>query len=147
MGASVTSNKSEVIDMFMGCYGIGVTRIVAAAIEQNYDDKGIIWPSSLSPFNAAIIEIDGNKNKNVRSLAQKLYDIMQSKKIDVILDDRQVTFGNKFKDWELIGVPNIFIIGKKESEEQLITFQRRADNKKEIVNLDDIEKLLEELSI
>jgi len=147
MGASVTSNKSEVIDMFMGCYGIGVTRIVAAAIEQNYDDKGIIWPSSLSPFNAAIIEIDGNKNKNVRSLAQKLYDIMQSKKIDVILDDRQVTFGNKSKDWELIGVPNIFIIGKKESEEQLITFQRRADNKKEFVKLDDIEKLLEKLSI
>ena len=122
----------------MGCYGIGVTRIVAAAIEQLHDKDGIIWPKSIAPFNSVIIEIDGNKNPSVRNHAQSIYELLNKKNIDIIFDDRDSNLGKKIKDWELIGVPNIIIIGKKESENKIVTYKQRATRSKTEIGVEDL---------
>ena len=138
MKAKITTKDSKSINMFMGCYGIGVTRIVAAAIEQNHDSNGIIWPKSISPFEVVIIEIDGHKNKEVRSHSSEIYDLLQNSKISRIYDDRDASFGNKMKDWELIGVPNIVIIGKNEAKNKTITYKSRLGNEKLEIKIEDL---------
>ena len=102
--------------MHMGCYGIGISRIVAAAIEQNFDDKGIIWPKSISPFNLNIITIGADKDKNIEASSRKLYEDLTQKGFEVILDDRDDGFGKKIKDSELIGVPLSIVFGKNFTE-------------------------------
>ena len=116
MNAKITTKDSKTVNMYMGCYGIGVTRIVAAAIEQLHDNEGINWPKSIAPFNTVIIEIDGHKNSKVRSHSETIYKLLNENRIENIYDDRDANLGKKIKDWELIGIPNILIIGKKESE-------------------------------
>jgi prolyl-tRNA synthetase len=122
----------------MGCYGIGVSRIVAAAIEQNYDEKGIIWPKSISPFQIALVEIDGHKNGPVRSFSNKIYQAMKRNSVEIILDDRNAKLGNKLHDWELMGVPNVAIIGKKEAEDNIVTFKKRSGSEKESLSVDQL---------
>ena len=138
MSAKITDKNSKSINIFMGCYGIGVTRIVAAAIEQNHDEKGISWPKPLTPFDAVIIEIDGHKNDSVKNHSESIYEYLRSKNIDVILDDRPASFGNKLKDWELIGIHNIIIIGKNESKENAVTFKKRLDENKQVIQINEI---------
>jgi prolyl-tRNA synthetase len=97
----------------MGCYGIGVTRLPAAAIEQRYDDKGIVWPKSIAPFEVVITPLGYLRSENVRSAAIALYDQLMVAGIDVILDDRDERPGAMFADWELIGVPLRVTIGER----------------------------------
>ena len=140
MKAEITTKESKKINLLMGCYGIGVSRIVAAAIEQNNDDKGIIWPSSISPFDIALIEIDGHKDKSIRDFTTTIYKKMKELSIDVIYDDRDSKLGSKLTDWELIGIPTLAIIGSKEVKNNVVTLKNRIkDTKIEIT----IEKLLD----
>jgi len=142
MNTMITTKDSKSVNIFMGCYGIGITRIVAAAIEQLHDKDGIIWPKSIAPFNSVIIEIDGNKNPSVRSHAESIYELLSKKSIDIIFDDRDSNLGKKIKDWELIGVPNIIIIGKKESENKIVTYKQRASRSKTEISVEDLYKQL-----
>ncbi len=142
MKAKVTTKDSKTVDMFMGCYGIGVTRIVAAAIEQLHDDKGIKWPASITPFNTVIIEIDGHKNSDVRTYCESVYESFIEKDIETIYDDRDANLGKKINDWELIGIPNIVIIGKNESNNNTVIFKKRSSESKSEM---DINNLLDEI--
>ena len=136
-----SDNKNQYIQM--GCYGIGVSRIIAAAIEQNHDDKGIIWPENISPFHAVIIEIDGHKNEKVRKLSNKVYSELVDKGFDILLDDRNSKLGSKLHDWELIGITKFLIIGKAEADSESITFKKRGDSKKSSISLNSIDKIFE----
>ena len=138
MKAKVTTKDSKTVDMFMGCYGIGVTRIVAAAIEQLHDDKGIKWPASITPFNTVIIEIDGHKNSNVRTYCESVYESFIEKDIETIYDDRDANLGKKIKDWELIGIPNIVIIGKNESNNNTVIYKKRSSESKSEMDINDL---------
>ena len=138
MKAKVTTKDSKTVDMFMGCYGIGVTRIVAAAIEQLHDNKGIKWPASITPFNTVIIEIDGHKNSNVRTYCESVYESFIEKDIETIYDDRDANLGKKIKDWELIGIPNIVIIGKNESNNNTVIYKKRSSESKSEMDINDL---------
>ncbi|MBR0568545.1 proline--tRNA ligase [Azoarcus sp. L1K30] len=109
----------------MGCYGIGVTRIVGAAIEQNHDDKGIIWPAAIAPFEVVICGVGWGKSELVRDEAGKLYEALRKAGIDVILDDRDERPGVMFADWELIGVPHRVTVGDRGLKEGVVEYQER----------------------
>jgi prolyl-tRNA synthetase len=111
----------------MGCYGIGITRLPAAAIEQNHDDKGIIWPDALAPFTVVICPVGADRSEAVKSTAEKIYSELLSKGVDVILDDRGERPGAMFADWELIGVPHRITIGDKSLKEGQVEYQHRRD--------------------
>jgi prolyl-tRNA synthetase len=113
--------------MVMGCYGIGVTRLVGAAIEQNHDARGIIWPASIAPFTLVICPVGWGKSEAVRDAASKLHDDLLAAGIDVLLDDRDERPGVMFADWELIGVPHRVTIGERGLKEGLIEYQQRRD--------------------
>ena len=138
MNLAIADSNSKTSALQMGCYGIGVSRIIAAAIEQSYDDKGIIWPKSISPFDAVIIEIDGNKDDKIRLFSQQVYNKLSSHGIEVILDDRDAKLGKKLYDWELIGIPNFIIIGKTEMNTKKITFKKRGDKDKVELAVDEL---------
>lgn len=142
MNAKISNKESKITNILMGCYGIGVTRIIAASIEQNNDDKGIIWPKSICPFDVVIIEIDAKKNPKIKECSKVLYDDLKNNGLDVLLDDRELKIGNKLNDYELIGIPYFCIIGPKEAEAGTVTFKKRCEeNKLEV----DINKISEEI--
>ncbi|MDC0985379.1 proline--tRNA ligase [Gammaproteobacteria bacterium] len=141
MNLSIADVKSKICNIEMGCYGIGVSRIIAAAIEQNHDDKGIVWPETIAPFKIVIIEIDGHKNESVRLYSSELYEKLSAKGVEVILDDRNSKLGNKLNDWELIGVPNIVIVGKSEAETKSLTFKKRGQDDKSNLLIEDLIKI------
>ena len=143
MDTKITHENGTMNNIFMGCYGIGVTRIVAAAIEQNHDDSGIIWPAAISPFKCVIIEIDASKNNSVKNHSDLLYKMLKDKNIDVIVDNRDVGFGIKMKDWELIGIPHFFIIGKNEAAKNIITHKLRTLPNKNSLQIEDMEIFVE----
>ena len=142
MKAKITDENSKYQPVYMGCYGIGVTRIVAAAIEQNNDSRGIIWPKSLSPFEVVIIDIDSKKDNKIKEHAENIYQDLINSDVDVIYDDREAGLGNKIKDWELIGIPHIIIIGKKESSDNCVTYKTRNDDEKRVIELDMIKEVI-----
>ena len=111
----------------MGCYGIGVTRILGAAIEQNHDARGIVWPRAIAPFEVVICPVGWGKSQAVRDEAQKLYDALVATGVDAILDDRDERPGVMFADWELIGVPHRVTIGDRGLKEGVIEYQGRRD--------------------
>ncbi len=111
----------------MGCYGIGVTRILGAAIEQNHDARGIIWPRAIAPFEVVICPVGWGKSQAVRDEAQKLYDALVATGVDAILDDRDERPGVMFADWELIGVPHRVTIGDRGLKEGVVEYQGRRD--------------------
>ncbi len=111
----------------MGCYGIGITRIVGAAIEQNFDARGILWPAAIAPFEVAICPVGWGKSEAVRAEAEKLYDALVAAGVDVILDDRDERPGVMFADWELIGVPHRVTIGERGLKEGVAEYQGRRD--------------------
>ncbi|MDI3513451.1 MAG: prolyl-tRNA synthetase [Rhodocyclaceae bacterium] len=111
----------------MGCYGIGVTRILGAAIEQNHDARGIVWPRAIAPFEVVICPVGWGKSEAVRDAAQKLYDALIATGVDAILDDRDERPGVMFADWELIGVPHRVTIGDRGLKEGLVEYQGRRD--------------------
>ena len=111
--------------MEMGCYGIGVTRILGAAIEQNFDDRGIIWPLSIAPFEVVLCPIGYKKSEQVKLEADTLYDALKAAGVDVMLDDRDERPGVMFADWELIGVPLRVTLGDRGLQNGLVEFQSR----------------------
>ena len=113
--------------MEMGCYGIGITRLPAAAVEQNHDDKGIIWPDALAPFTVVLCPISPDRFADVKVAAERLYSELLAASVDVILDDRNERPGAMFADWELIGVPHRVTIGDRGLKEGLVEYQHRRD--------------------
>ena len=113
--------------MEMGCYGIGVTRIVAAAIEQNHDDKGIIWPDPMAPFAVALIPLGYRKSEAVKDAAEKLYAELAAAGIEAFLDDRDERAGVLLADQELIGIPHRIVIGDRGLKEGVVEYQHRRD--------------------
>ena len=111
----------------MGCYGIGVTRLLGAAIEQNHDDRGIIWPASIAPFQVVVCPVGWGKSAAVREAAEALHDELLAAGIDVLLDDRDERPGSMFADWELIGVPVRVVVGDRGLAEGLIEVQGRRE--------------------
>ena len=142
MNLSIADVESKICNIEMGCYGIGVSRIIAAAIEQNHDDKGIVWPATIAPFKIVIIEIDGHKNESVRIYSSELYEKLSAKGVEVILDDRNSKLGNKLNDWELIGIPNIVIVGKSEAETKSVTFKKRGQDDKSSLSIENLIKIV-----
>ena len=128
--------------MEMGCYGIGVTRLPAAAIEQNHDDKGIIWPDALAPFTVVLCPINPDRFPDVKAAADKLYEALLAAGVDVILDDRNERPGAMFADWELIGVPHRVNIGDRGLKEGVVEYQHRRDAAATSVPVADIAALL-----
>jgi len=134
MNATVSNKKNENVKMIMGCYGIGVSRIAAAAIEQSHDDKGIIWPKSITPFDITIIAIGYTKSDVIKTYSDNLYSMLKKDNIEVLLDDRDARPGNMFSDSDLIGIPNKIIIGKKFIENQTLEFKNRKKEESFIIN-------------
>ncbi|MFC0400466.1 proline--tRNA ligase [Paraburkholderia rhizosphaerae] len=127
MNATFLDETGKPQPMVMGCYGIGITRILGAAIEQNFDDKGIIWPESIAPFEVVLCPMGYDRSEAVREQADKLHDELSAAGIDVILDDRGERPGVMFADWELIGVPHRLVIGDRGLKDGKIEYQGRRD--------------------
>ena len=126
----------------MGCYGIGASRIVAAAIEQNHDEKGIIWPKSLSPFQVALVEVNSKDNKNVKDKCNEIYQLLKDNNIETLWDDRDKRPGVKFADMEVIGIPMTIIVGERTLETGQIEIKKRKDEKPELVSHQDLLSLV-----
>lgn len=137
MKANVLNNEGKASTLHMGCYGVGVSRLVAAAIEQNNDDKGIIWPHSISPFDINIIAIGYEKDQQIAEASLKLYKDLQEMGYEVLLDDRKDGYGTKMKDSELIGVPLNIVIGKQYIETNEVELKSRSGDS----SLNDISNL------
>jgi prolyl-tRNA synthetase len=131
------------VPIVMGSYGIGVERIMAAAIEQQHDDDGIIWPRSLAPFDV-VVTITNMKQDELRNAGEKLYEELQRAGLEVLLDDRDERAGVKFKDADLIGIPYRITIGKKVAEGVVELFERRT-KKTEDVRISDVVALIQRL--
>jgi prolyl-tRNA synthetase len=138
MQAKVLDENGKNVTMEMGCYGIGVTRIVAAAIEQNHDDRGIIWPQSMAPFELAIVPLNMQKSEQVASAAQELYSQLKGAGVDVLMDDRNERPGVKFADMELMGIPHRLVIGDRALGEGNIEYKGRLDEDATLVPLGDV---------
>ena len=143
MNVGVKDMNGNSIHPFMGCYGIGVSRIVAAAIEQNHDDKGIKWPDKITPFGVNIICLDPESDE-IMKVCSEIYSILQKSGFDPLLDDRDIRAGIKFKEHELLGIPYSIIIGPNNFKNTKLEFGIRAQNEKIDMKLDDIKKYLGE---
>ena len=137
MGCNYLNDKGKSNPMEMGCYGLGIGRTVAAAIEQNHDDDGIIWPRPLAPFEVLLIALNP-KDETVMQEAEKLYNELKGKGVEVLFDDRKERPGVKFKDADLIGLPLRVVVGKKALEDGKIEVSRRVDREKSLVDVGDI---------
>ncbi|WP_392561178.1 proline--tRNA ligase [Orbus sturtevantii] len=138
MNATVQGEDGQNHVMIMGCYGIGVTRIVAAAIEQRHDERGIIWPEAIAPFNVAIIPMNMHKSEKVQQTAEKLYAKLQAAGIDVFFDDRKERPGVMFADAELIGIPHTIVIGERNLDNGEVEYKYRANSDKQMIRADSI---------
>lgn len=146
MKCQVAGDDGKLINMEMGCYGIGVTRVIAAAIEQHHDDKGILWPQSMAPFTVAIVAIGLNKSEKVKAVANELYTKLQNSGVEVLFDDRDERAGVMFADMELIGVPHIITIGAKSLDNGIVEYKERASGNKESFALDSaFEEIMKKL--
>ncbi|MGE0582264.1 MAG: proline--tRNA ligase [Steroidobacteraceae bacterium] len=137
MKAAVLDEESRSTLLYMGCYGIGVTRIVAAAIEQNHDERGIIWPEPIAPFRVVLVPINLAKSQRVRETADRLYDELTRAGIDVLLDDRDARPGAKFADAELLGIPHRIVVGERGLEAGKLEYRHRRASESEELPLDD----------
>ena len=125
MGATVLDESGKQATLYMGCYGIGVTRVVAAAIEQNHDARGIIWPDAIAPFQMVVVPINAPKSQRVRETAERLYAELVAAGVDVLLDDRDERPGVKFADTELIGIPHRVVVGDRGLEAGKLEYRHR----------------------
>jgi prolyl-tRNA synthetase len=144
MGATFLDSAGQQQPMEMGCYGIGVSRIVAAAIEQHHDAKGIVFPAPMAPFDVAIAAIGLGKSEAVRAAADRLHDALEARGIDVLLDDRDERPGVMFADLELIGVPWRITLGDRGLKAGTVEVQHRRDAQATAVPLDEIEAWIAE---
>ena len=135
MKATCLDQTGKAVTLTMGCYGIGVSRIVAAAIEQNHDEKGIIWPASIAPFQLALIPINMHKSIRLREAVMSFYDELVANNIDVLLDDRQERPGVMFADIELIGIPHRFVFSEKGLDAGEIEYKTRRDTENKNIQI------------
>jgi prolyl-tRNA synthetase len=127
MNATVVDEQGHIATMLMGCYGIGVTRVVAAAIEQNNDARGIIWPMSIAPFQVALLPMNMHKSQRLRAAIDQLYQQLLDAGIEVLLDDREARPGVMFADMELIGIPQRLVFGEKGLDQGVVEYKGRTD--------------------
>ena len=144
LGASVLGEGGKPQVMTMGCYGIGVTRAVASAIEQNYDDKGIIWPDAIAPYQIALVPMNWQKSQRIQTEATALYEQLKAAGYDVLLDDRNERPGVKFSDMELIGIPHRLVMGEKGLDAGTIEYKGRRDAESRDIALDELMAFLGE---
>ena len=145
MGATVQAPDGKNQVMEMGCYGIGITRIVGAAIEQNHDDHGIIWPTALAPFQLAICPINYHKSEPVRRATEKLYQQCLERDFEVLLDDRSLRPGVIFSDMELIGIPHRIVLSERGLAAQQFEYKGRKDDDARQLPLDELSAFLDTL--
>ena len=138
MKASVSNEAGKNQVMTMGCYGIGISRIVAAAVEQSHDDKGILWSEQLAPFQVALCPMNMHKSIRLKEAAEKLYHELLDAGIDVLFDDRKVRAGFMFSDMELIGIPHRIVIGDKSLDAGQVEYRARTDAENRFISLDEI---------
>ncbi|MCP5178401.1 MAG: proline--tRNA ligase [Pseudomonadales bacterium] len=144
MNASVLDADGRSVIAMMGCYGMGVTRLVAAIIEQNHDDMGIRWPAPVAPFDVHIVALNYNKSEAVRSAADRLHDTLTTQGLEVLLDDRDERPGVKFADADLIGIPHRFVIGDRALKDGVVEYKRRRDGFADTPSLEAAPHLLRE---
>ncbi|MBO6655527.1 MAG: proline--tRNA ligase [Pseudomonadales bacterium] len=143
MNATVLDENGKAQVMQMGCYGMGVTRLVGAIIEQNHDDNGIIWPEAIAPFSVIIIPVNAHKSEAVAEASEKLYRELMAAGVEVLMDDREgVRPGAKFADAELIGIPHRIVIGDRGLEKGVVEYQYRRDGESKDVPVDGIAALI-----
>ncbi|QLE97678.1 proline--tRNA ligase [Neptunomonas phycophila] len=142
MNATVLDVNGKAVAMDMGCYGIGVTRVVAAAIEQNHDENGIIWPASLAPFQVALIPLNYDKSEEVQQVADAIYSDLKAAGIEVIMDDRKERPGVKFADAELMGIPHRLVISDRGIKAGAYEYKGRRDDDKQDVNAEGVIEFL-----
>ncbi|MCE0802050.1 proline--tRNA ligase [Buttiauxella sp. A2-C1_F] len=138
MKASVQGEDGRNQTLTMGCYGIGVTRVVAAAIEQNNDERGIVWPDAIAPFQVAILPMNMHKSFRVKELAEELYSTLRAKGIDVLMDDRKERPGVMFADMELIGIPHTVVIGDRNLDSEEVEYKNRREGEKQMIKTGEI---------
>ncbi|MFQ5546038.1 MAG: proline--tRNA ligase, partial [Acidiferrobacterales bacterium] len=127
MGASVLDEAGETVNMSMGCYGIGVSRVVAAAIEQNHDENGIIWPGPIAPFDLCLVPIGINKSTAIAETSEKLYRELRDAGIDVLFDDRNERPGVMFADMDLVGIPHRLVLGERGLKNGVVEYKSRRE--------------------
>ena len=137
MQATVLNEQGKTQTLLMGCYGIGVSRVMAATIEQNHDDRGIIWPASIAPFALVLIPVNMQKSELVKQVTEQLYDDLQKAGIDVLLDDRKDRPGVKFADMELIGIPHRIVVGEKSLQRGILEYRARNQPEAAEIPLDN----------
>ena len=142
--ATVLDAQGKATVMTMGCYGIGISRVVAATIEQNHDEKGIIWPESIAPFQLVIIPMNMHKSDTLKPVVEKLYQELKDNNIDVLLDDRKDRAGIMFADMELIGIPHRIVIGDRGLEKGMVEYKGRGDNDNTDIKLEDIVQFIKD---
>ncbi|MEO1576378.1 MAG: proline--tRNA ligase, partial [Pseudomonadota bacterium] len=142
MDATVLDQNGRKVAMTMGCYGIGVSRIVAAAIEQHHDDQGIVWPSAMAPFQIGIVPLNVHKSERVREAATELYERLTAAGYDVLLDDRDARPGFKFADLELLGIPHRLVLGDRGLDAGQIEYKSRTGEDTQDVPLAEIDAFL-----
>ena len=143
MKANVLNENGQSTIMTMGCYGIGVSRVVAAAIEQNHDDRGIIWPSAIAPFQVALLPMKLHKSYRVKEAIEKLYADMVEAGLEVLLDDRDVRPGFMFADMELIGIPHRVVLGERGLDEGQVEYRGRKETENKMIALEEIVPFLQ----
>lgn len=144
LGASVLGEGGKPQVMTMGCYGIGVTRVMASAIEQNYDDKGIIWPDAIAPYQIALVPMNWQKSQRIQTEATALYEQLKAAGYDVLMDDRNERPGVKFSDMELIGIPHRLVMGEKGLDAGTIEYKGRRDAESRDIGLNELMAFLGE---
>ncbi|MES9902374.1 MAG: proline--tRNA ligase, partial [Sedimenticola sp.] len=144
MNATVLDESGRAQVMTMGCYGIGVSRVVAAAIEQHHDNKGIVWPGAIAPFQVALLPMKMSKSQRVRDTVEKLYQEMTAAGFEVLLDDREVRPGFMFADMELIGIPHRVVVGERSLDEGRVEYRGRSESDNTMVDIDQIISLLQQ---
>ena len=137
---------NESIMPYMGCYGIGASRIVAAAIEQNHDEKGIIWPNSLSPYEIVIVEANPKGKEDIKTKCEEIYNLLLANGVDVLWEDTDKRPGVKFADMELIGIPVMIIIGEKALKNNQLELKTRKDEKPIMVSQENLLNALKEFN-
>ena len=145
MNAAVLNEQSQLQTMIMGCYGLGISRVVAAAIEQHHDQKGIVWPRAIAPFELVIIPINGHRSALVKEAADTLYAQCQALRIDVLLDDRNERAGVLFADNDLIGIPHRLVVGERNLAESQIEYKARDEEEARLIPLAELPGLIDTL--
>ncbi|HFQ91803.1 MAG TPA: proline--tRNA ligase, partial [Chromatiales bacterium] len=142
MNTTCLDENGRAVTLIMGCYGIGVSRIAAAAIEQHHDDKGIVWPDAMAPFDVMLIPLNMHKSRRLREAVEKLYDELRAAGISVLLDDRKERPGVMFADHDLIGIPHRLVLGERGLDAGSIEYKSRREDGTEEVPLENVTRFL-----